>query len=56
LLVDKRLDEWIDLEKFDLEKGEQQKNVKTETDLLRESTERKITRNQKRKNDIISGV
>jgi len=51
---DKRLDEWIDLERFDMVKGELGKHTKNESERLIELSERKITRNQKRKNDIIS--
>ncbi len=51
---DKRLDEWICLERLDLEKGEV--NAKADTDQSIEISERKMTRNQKRKNDMISNV
>ncbi len=51
---DKRLDEWICLERVDLEKGEIV--AKADAEQSSEMSERKITRNQKRKNDMISNV
>jgi hypothetical protein len=54
LLDDKRLDEWISLDRFDLTKSEELKNHKNDPEF--NNTERKLTRNQKRKNDISSNV
>ena len=55
-LVDKRLDEWTDIDKFDLAKGELAKHSKIDFENTGELSERKLTRNQKRKNDITSTV
>ncbi len=50
---DKRLDEWLDLDRFDFEKDKNNGENKTETE---SNTDRKITRNQKRKNEITCNV
>ena len=55
-LVDKRLDEWTEIDKFDLTKGELTKHSKIDSENTHEQTERKLTRNQKRRNDINSTV
>ena len=55
-LADKRLDEWTDIEKFDLNKGELTKHSKIDSENTNDPSERKLTRNQKRKNDITSTV
>lgn len=50
---DKRLDEWIELDRFDLSKGELVKNSKSGLDSSADNLcQKKITRNQKRKSDI----
>ena len=49
--ADKRLDEWVDLDRFDLAKGELVKNARTESEINADN-QKKITRNQKRKSDI----
>jgi hypothetical protein len=54
--VDKRLDEWTDIGKFDLNKGELTKHSKIDLENTSDLSERKLTRNQKRKNDINSTV
>jgi hypothetical protein len=50
---DKRLDEWVEIERFDFEKEKTQCDNKIDLD---NSMERKLTRNQKRKNEITSNV
>lgn len=54
--LDKRLDEWIDLERFDLSKGELPKHSKIELEMSGDLSERKLTRHQKRKNEITNNV
>jgi len=54
--VDKRLDEWTDIGKFDMTKGELTKHSKVDSENTSDLSERKLTRNQKRKNDINSTV
>ncbi len=54
--VDKRLDEWTDISKFDMTKGELTKHSKVDSENTNDLSERKLTRNQKRKNDINSNV
>ena len=54
--ADKRLDEWIDLDRFDMAKGELSKNSKNEQENSNDVSERKLTRNQKRLQDITSNV
>ncbi len=54
--MDKRLDEWTDIGKFDLSKGELTKHSKVDSENASDLSERKLTRNQKRKNDINSTV
>lgn len=49
---DKRLDEWINIERFDLTKSEELKNLKNDPDHQKDTEQRKLTRNQKRKYDI----
>lgn len=56
ILVDKRLDEWISLDRFDMNKGELPKLSKIDLEITSDMTERKITRNQKRKNELTSSV
>jgi histone acetyltransferase MYST1 len=51
---DKRLDEWVTLDRFDLSKGVLPKNSKSTTDETSDLGERKLTRNQKRKNELIN--
>lgn len=55
-LADKRLDEWASLERFDLSKGELAKHSQNELENSKELSERKMTRNQKRKSESISNV
>ncbi len=50
------MDEWVETDRFDMLKGELPKHSKNESDVSGESSEKKMTRNQKRKNDIISNV
>lgn len=45
------MDEWITIDRFELAKSEQIKNSKNDNEFMRDS-ERKLTRNQKRKYDI----
>lgn len=52
--TDKRLDEWVDLDRLDLIKGPLPKHSKNELETTNDLGERKMTRNQKRKNDITS--
>ena len=54
--MDKRLDEWTDIGKFDMTKGELTKHSKVDSENTSDLSERKLTRNQKRKNDINSTV
>ncbi|CAF0853804.1 unnamed protein product [Brachionus calyciflorus] len=54
--LDKRLDEWIDIERFDLSKGELPKHSKIELEISSDLSERKLTRHQKRKNEITNNV
>lgn len=49
---DKRLDEWADIERIDVAKGEI--IAKNEVEHPNDGSERKMTRNQKRKNDMMS--
>jgi len=51
---DKRLDEWAGLERFDLSKGELTKCSQNESENSKELSERKMTRNQKRKSESIN--
>jgi hypothetical protein len=55
-IADKRLDEWAGLERFDLTKGELTKCSQNDTENSKELSERKMTRNQKRKSESISNV
>ncbi|RNA43804.1 histone acetyltransferase KAT8-like [Brachionus plicatilis] len=52
--MDKRLDEWIEIDRFDLEKGELPKHSKIELEIANDIGDRKLTRHQKRKNEIIN--
>ena len=60
--VNRRLDEWVELDKFDLtQKVVEQPNKEIPAPLSNlaealDSTDRKITRNQKRKHDEINHV
>lgn len=54
LKVDKRLDEWIEIDRFDLVKGELPKQSKIELEIANDLGDRKLTRHQKRKNEIIN--
>lgn len=59
--VNRRLDEWVDLDRFDLTNKIEDQNSKIKdvtvmmTDLS-DGTDRKLTRNQKRKHDEINHV
>ena len=60
LTVNRRLDEWVDIERFDLSsKLEDPQKIKDVTIMmtdLSDGTDRKLTRNQKRKHDEINHV
>ena len=59
LLDNRRLDEWVEIDRFDLgHKVEEQssREVPRVTQDLTDGTDRKITRNQKRKHDEINHV
>lgn len=50
------MDEWIDIDRFDLIKGELPKHSKIELEMSGDLSERKLTRHQKRKNEITNNV
>ena len=58
--VNRRLDEWVDVDRFDLSsKLEDPQKIKDVTIMmtdLSDGTDRKLTRNQKRKHDEINHV
>ena len=54
--TDKRLDEWVSIDRLDLSKGCLPKHSKIEQEVTGDLSKRKLTRNQKRKNDIASNV
>ena len=59
--VNRRLDEWVDLDRFDLsskleDPNSKIKDVTVMTTDLSDGTDRKLTRNQKRKHDEINHV
>ncbi len=53
-LADKRLDEWVEIDRIDVVKGEIL--PKSEAEQTNEPSERKMTRNQKRKSELASNV
>lgn len=60
-IVNRRLDEWVDLDRFDLtskleDPNSKIKDVTVMTTDLSDGTDRKLTRNQKRKHDEINHV
>ncbi len=54
--TDKRLDEWVDVDRLDLANGPLPQNSGTEFEITNDLSERKLTRKQKRNNEIKNNV